>query len=211
MGMSEMLRWFAWVEYLGVVAFAISGALTGIKKHMDVFGVMTLGLTTATAGGVMRDLILGISPPVMFQKPVYAVIAMITAVIVFLPPVRNRVQKTNRAYETMLFLADTLGLGIFVAVGVRTAIAVMPSASLFLLLFVGTITGVGGGVLRDVLAGQTPYIFVKHIYALACVAGALVCTLLWKTSPVVAMTLGSATVVVIRVCSGYFRWNLPHS
>lgn len=211
MAMTQMQQWMTWIEYIGAVAFSVSGALTGLKKHMDIFGVMVLGLTTATAGGVIRDLILGISPPLMFQNPIYAILAMITALVTFLPPVRRLAANGGRVYDTILFAADTLGLAIFAVMGVNTAIAAMPSSGLFLLVFVGCVSAVGGGVLRDVMAGQTPYIFVKHIYALASIVGALICAAFWKVSPAWAMMAGFAAVVLIRCLSSHFRWNLPHS
>lgn len=210
MSMAIMMRYITWIEYLGSVAFAASGALVGIKKRMDVFGVMILGLTTACAGGVLRDLILGVTPPLMFVNPVYAVIAMITALLMFIKPVRKLVHMESPVYDKIMFLADTLGLAIFTVVGVRTAIAVCPSGGLFLQVFIGTVSAVGGGVLRDVMAGQTPYIFTKHVYAVACVVGAAVCGLLWKAEPVLSMAAGFAVVIAIRLLANHFKWNLPH-
>lgn len=209
MSMTEMLRWITWIEYVGSIAFAASGALIGIKKHMDLFGVMVLGLTTATAGGVLRDLILGVSPPMMFKNPIYAIIAMITALIIFLKPVRNLLHTDSKAYDRVMFFADTLGLAIFVVVGVRNARAAMPTAGVFLQVFTGVVSAVGGGVLRDVMAQEMPYIFTKHIYAVACVIGALVCVLLWPLGNVVAMAVGFAVVFAIRCLSSHFKWNLP--
>ena len=198
------------LELIGTVAFSLSGAMTAIKKNMDIFGVMILGLITAVGGGVIRDLILGITPPATFQDPIYATTALITAVIVFLPFIRKLLHRYHRAYDRLLFAMDALGLGIFTVIGVRAAFSLSGDYSLFLMSFVGVITGVGGGVLRDVLAGNTPYIFVKHIYACASLAGALVTTLLWKALPSLwAMAIGLLVVVVIRVLSAHFHWRLP--
>ena len=87
----------------------------------------------------------------------------------------------------------------------------MAEPSVFLLVFVGVITGVGGGVLRDVLAGDTPYIFIKHVYASASLLGALVCSLLWQVlGELPAMLLGAGVVFLIRGLSAHYRWNLPH-
>lgn len=107
---------------------------------------------------------------------------------------------------------DTAGLGLFTVMGIRTAYTCAEEPTLFLLVFLGVLTGVGGGVLRDVMAGDTPYIFVKHVYACASLAGALVCSLLWKfTGELPAMLLGAGAVVVIRILSAHFRWNLPRA
>lgn len=204
--------WFHLLVLFGTVAFSISGALTGIRKHMDIFGVVVLGLTTAVGGGVIRDLVLGITPPVTFQDPLYAIIAIATSIIVFLPPVRRRVLVSNRIYDAVLLMMDSLGLGAFTVTGIQTAYSVLPTCRLFLLVFVGIITGVGGGILRDVLSGDTPYIFSKHIYASASLAGAILCVGLWSVLPHAWATLiGMAVIVLLRLLSAHFRWNLPHA
>ncbi len=198
------------LELLGTLAFAASGAMTGIKKNMDIFGVMILGLVTAVGGGIIRDLVLGSTPPATFQNPVYSTTALITAMIIFLPFVRKLLSRYHKAYDRLMFAMDTVGLGVFTVIGVRAAFAISGDYGLFLMTFVGVITGVGGGVLRDVLAGNTPYIFVKHIYACASLAGALITTLLWRVLPSLwAMALGLILVVLIRILSAHFRWSLP--
>lgn len=198
------------LELIGTVAFSVSGAMTAIKKNMDIFGIMILGLITAVGGGVIRDLILGITPPATFQNPVYAFTALLTAVIVFLPPVQRLFLKYHKAYDRVLFLMDTIGLGIFSVIGVKAAFDLSGDYSIFLMTFVGVITGVGGGVLRDILAGNTPYIFVRHIYACASLAGALICVLLWGViTDISAMAVGALVVVLIRCLSAHFKWSLP--
>lgn len=200
------------LELIGTVAFSISGAMTAMKKNMDVFGVMILGLTTAVGGGIIRDLILGYTPPATFRDPLYAVTALVTAVVVFLPAVWRLFYRYQRIYDLLMLTMDSIGLGIFTVIGVQAAFAQSGACNLFLLTFVGVITGVGGGVLRDVLAGNTPYIFVKHIYACASLAGALVCAWLWPYVPSIwAMCIGAVLVMLIRALSAHFRWSLPRS
>lgn len=107
---------------------------------------------------------------------------------------------------------DSAGLGIFTVMGIRIAYSSTSDPTLFLLVFVGVVTGVGGGVLRDVMAGDTPYIFVKHVYASASLAGALVCVGLWAVwGELPAILGGTAVVILIRFLSAYFHWNLPHA
>jgi uncharacterized membrane protein YeiH len=198
------------LELLGTVAFSVSGAMTAMKKQMDIFGVMILGLVTAVGGGVIRDLTMGVTPPATFKDPIYAATAMVTAAVVFLPWAQRLFRHYQRAYDLLLLTMDTLGLGIFTVIGVRAAIAQGGDYGIFFLTFVGVITGVGGGVLRDVLAGNMPYIFVKHIYACASLAGALLCVLLWEPlGEPWAMAIGAGTVIAIRFLSAYFRWSLP--
>lgn len=196
------------LELIGTVAFAVSGALTGYGKRMDIFGVTLLGLTTAVGGGVIRDVLLGSLPPAVFQNPLYVAVAISVSILMFIALRRRILSHSYRLFERILFLSDTVGLGIFTVVGVKAAF-LSGSENLMLAVFVGAMTGVGGGVLRDVLADDTPYIFVKHIYACAAIAGAVLCALLWQVSDTAAMFSGMVLVWVIRVLAAHFRWSLP--
>jgi uncharacterized membrane protein YeiH len=198
------------LEMIGTVAFAVSGAMVGLKKRMDILGIAILGLTTAVGGGVIRDLILGITPPNTFRNPVYALVAIATALIVCTPWMQKIFAKERMMYEVTMFVMDSLGLGIFTVVGISTAYSVSESQSFFLLIFVGAVTGVGGGLLRDVMVSEPPYIFTKHFYACASLAGAIVCVVLWEYAEEgLAMIAGVAVVVVLRVLAATFRWSLP--
>ena len=173
------------VNILGTVAFAASGAMIGLRKNMDIFGVCILGLTTATGGGVIRDLILGLTPPSAFRDPTCAMVALATSAVFF-------------------------SLGAFTVIGVELACSRAVRPTLFLLVFVGVITGVGGGVVRDLLAQEVPYIFVKHIYACASLVGAILCAGMWPHADSMdAMLVGMAAVVIIRCLAAHYRWNLP--
>lgn len=200
------------LELAGTLAFAVSGAITGLKKNMDLFGVCILGLTTAVGGGVIRDVILGNTPPATFQDPIYAMVALGTSLVLFLPGIRRLLMWDQRLYDLTLLVMDSAGLGIFTVMGIRIVYSSTPDPTLFLLVFVGVVTGVGGGVLRDIMAGDTPYIFVKHVYASASLAGALVCVGLWAVwGELPAILGGTAVVILIRFLSAYFHWNLPHA
>lgn len=197
------------LEIIGTVAFAASGAMTAIKKNMDIFGVIILGLTTSIGGGAIRDIILGITPPTTFKHPLYAFVAIIVSIIVFLPFCVNRIKKSHKKFDVFLLLMDSVGLGVFTVSGIQTAYSVNTDNSAFLLIFVGVITGVGGGVLRDIMAGDTPYIFVKHFYATASFIGAIICVLLWNKNSTLAVTLGAAVIIILRLLAAKFRWKLP--
>lgn len=199
-------------ELIGTVAFGVSGAMTALEKKMDVFGVIILGLTTAVGGGVIRDLVLGVTPPATFTHPLYAFTAIAVAVLVFLPAVRRRLQKHSRRYERLMLLMDSLGLGVFTVAGIQAAHLAQPEGGVYLQAFVGVITGVGGGILRDVLAGNTPYVFIKHFYACASLAGALICIFLWAVAgELIAMSLGAAVTLVLRLLAARYRWKLPRA
>ena len=198
------------LEWIGTVAFAASGALIAMKKRMDLLGIMVLGVVTAIGGGIIRDLILGATPPFAFRDPTCAIIAIVTSLLLFIPQLRRPIMRNQKIFDLVMFFMDSLGLGIFTVMGIWIAKTLSPDRSRFLLVFVGVITGVGGGVIRDVLAGQMPYIFVKHIYACASLVGAILCALLWPYLPQYAvMLLGVAAVLIIRILSAHFHWNLP--
>ena len=198
------------LEIAGTVAFAISGAMTGLRRKMDIFGVIILGLTTAVGGGVIRDCLLGSTPPRVFADPIYALCAAAVSVIVFLPPVRHWLGGHHARYERFLLVMDSLGLGIFTAVGVSVTYEILPDASAFLAVFIGVLTAVGGGVMRDIFADATPYIFVKHVYAVASLAGAILYALFRPViGDVFGMLLTVCFVFTLRILSAVFRWNLP--
>ncbi len=196
-------------ELLGTVAFALSGALIGISKKMDIFGVTTLGLITAVGGGVIRDLILGNTPPETFKNPIYSLVALGVSVIAFIPFFRNALLKNQRVFDIILLIMDSLGLAVFTVVGIETANNVI-GYNWFIMLFVGVVTGVGGGVLRDVLSGNTPYIFVKHFYATASLLGSAATVVLCRFIGMAnAMMIGALIVFCLRLCAARFHWKLP--
>ena len=187
------------LELIGTVAFAVSGAIV-------------LGICTAVGGGIVRDLILGVTPPVTFQNPVYTLTAAAVSVLMFLPHMRARIGRHEPVFDRLLLVMDAVGLGVFTVVGVQCAYQQSEDYTLFLLIFVGLITGVGGGVLRDVFSGERPYIFVRHFYACASIIGALICALCWnRLGANAAMLFGAAAIVVLRLLAAYYHWSLPKS
>lgn len=209
MGYQETITFI--LEMIGTIAFAASGALVGSEQKMDIFGVSVLGVITAVGGGMIRDVTLGIIPPGVFQKPVYAAVAVLTSVLVFfLLYFKREMLKGNVTYDKVMLVMDSVGLGIFTVVGVNTGIRQGFADNTFLLVFVGTITGVGGGLLRDMMAEVPPYIFVKHIYACASIVGAVVCVYMNRfVGNVEAMMVACFVVILIRYLAAHYRWNLP--
>ena len=104
---------------------------------------------------------------------------------------------------------DAIGLGLFTVSGVQTAYIARGELNAFLAIFVGVVTGCGGGVLRVMFAGSPPYIFVKHFYATASILGAVACILLWNIGQMPAMLLGAAVTLALRLLAAYYRWSLP--
>lgn len=201
------------MEMAGTIAFAASGAMVGVERNMDIFGVSVLGVVTAVGGGMIRDIVLGIIPPNVFTNPVYALVATITSCLVFLVFYWKRQLLEGHmrlTYDRVMLVMDSIGLGIFTVVGVNTGIRSGYMDNVFLLVFLGTITGVGGGLLRDMMAGVPPYIFVKHIYACASIVGAIVCVYTYRWFGVVfSLIFGSAAVILMRYLAAHYRWNLP--
>ena len=201
------------MEMAGTVAFAASGAMVGVERNMDIFGVSVLGVVTAVGGGMIRDIVLGIIPPNVFTNPVYALVATITSCVVFLAFYWKRQLlegHMRRTYDRVMLVMDSIGLGIFTVVGVNTGIRSGYMDNVFLLVFLGTITGVGGGLMRDMMAGVPPYIFVKHIYACASIVGAVVCVYMNRfVGNVEAMMVACFVIILIRYLAAHNRWNLP--
>lgn len=201
------------LELIGTVAFASSGAMIAIEKKMDIFGVNVLGATTAVGGGIMRDIILGLTPPGAFSHPVYVLVAALTSTILFViayaKPTAFESRVKTDYYDKLMFWCDTAGLGIFTVVGIQAAVRAVGGENVFFFVFIGTLTGVGGGVLRDIMAGKTPYILVKHIYACAAIAGGIVCVV-GRTAfgEAYGTILGLAATVLLRFLAAHFRWNL---
>ena len=197
-----------YLEIIGAAAFAISGAMVAISKDFDMFGIIFTGITTATGGGVIRDIILNRGTPVMFSDPVYCIVAAACSAMLFFPFVR-KLLKNKYAHDAVFIVADSLGLAIFTAATVLYCINI-GETNKFLIVFVSVITGVGGGVLRDLFARDTPIIFRKYVYASASIVGALVSVFLADViNKELAVAIGFLVIVAIRIVSAKFKINLP--
>ena len=188
------------IELIGTVAFSASGAMVGIECSMDIFGVIVLGVSTAVGGGMVRDVILGKVPSALLH-PVYVIYAVLAAVLVFCIIYFRRKYLQDgfgEVYDKLMLAMDSVGLGIFSAMGVTKGISCGYIDNTFLL------------VLRDTMAGVAPYIFVKHIYACASIAGAWICVIIYRSyGELPAMVVSSLIVMLIRFLAAYYRWNLP--
>jgi uncharacterized membrane protein YeiH len=201
------------MDLIGTVAFAISGSMTAVEQGMDMFGILILALTTATGGGFIRDLTIGSLPPVVFRNPIYMILSFLTAGIVFLvlkfQSLRPHSERVRLVYEKTLLITDSMGLAAFTVDGVCAGLA-QPGTNLFLAVFLGVITGVGGGILRDLFAGKKPYVFVKHVYALASLAGAAAAYILPRyLGSGLSIMLSLGIIILIRYLAAHYRWDLP--
>lgn len=202
------------IEYIGTIAFAISGAIIAIENKMDILGVTILGTTTAVGGGIMRDIIIGKDVPAVFENPSYLIVAVITTILVFVTFMflRKLDITKNKIYKVVLNITDSLGLGVFVIIGATVAMNAGVTNHL-LVLFCSVLTGVGGGVLRDIMAAKIPAIFRKHIYCIVAILGALFFYILLLNTPEsfdIFITISTIILVVAcRFLAFHFELNLP--
>lgn len=200
-------------ELIGVAAFAVSGAMLGIEKRLDIFGVMVFAVITACGGGVVRDILLGVIPPMMFRKSIYVLAAMIFSVAAFYLAslMADFWARHVQSYNNWMNFLDALGLGVFAATSVNTVMNLYPGSGVFMAAFMGTVTAVGGGVIRDTMANQIPLIFRKRVYAIAAIAGSILHYYMMKAGlpETISMFFSIAIIVVIRMLAAHYRWNLP--
>ncbi len=191
------------LDLVGTAAFAASGAWVGVRKRMDLFGVLVLGVVTAVGGGTLRDLLLGDTPPFSLQDERYIYIAISVSLIVF----ANRVR--FKLLEKPLLYFDAVGLGTFVVIGTTKALDFQLGWLGAILM--GVMTGTAGGVFRDVLANQVPLILRREIYASACVAGGALLVILEQSGAgrFVAALLAAGTVILVRLLAIRYDWGLP--
>ena len=189
------------LELVGVAAFAISGTTTAIKKKMDIFGVLFLAMVTAIGGGVIRDVVMNVGVPVFFLHYEYSIVIVVTAALTML--LKGRIK-----WKQAVFFFDAVGLAVFaVYAGIK---AIELDYNLLSFLFVCVISGVGGGILRDLFASEPPVVLHKEIYATAALLGALA---LWFLYPLIGRdfaTYASIVIIIaIRVVSQQLKLSLP--
>lgn len=200
-------------EIIGTIAFAISGAMIAIERGLDLFGVVFLAITTALGGGTIRDVLLGHFPPRMFYSYQYLSISAVCAfaVFVFMYHRKSRMDRRRLLFEKYINIFDAIGLGIFAVIGTQVSIEAGFGENAFLCIFLGMTTGCGGGIIRDLLSHETPYVLKKHIYAIAAIVGSSTFYLAHRMigEDTFAVCLGVGVTIVIRMLATYYKWNLP--
>ncbi len=190
-------------DLLGTFAFAISGAIAGIEKKMDIFGMYVLALATATGGGTLRAVLIGDAPVPIFKNPSYLIVSALAVILVFY----FRDQIIDRRKTLLLY--DAFGLGIFLSIGVT--VSLQAGLNYWASIIMGVITASFGGVIRDVLSAQVPLIFKKELYATVCLTGGVVyILLLYLNLPKELIILSSAAIVfVFRIIAMKYNLKLP--
>lgn len=192
------------LEAIGIVAFAVAGAAAAVRTHLDLFGVVVAATVTAIGGGIIRDILLGLEPPVGLATWWYLVACIATAVLIFsfyprLPEMRLPLQT-----------ADAIGLALFAVTGATKAVE--HGVPFYVAGVIGMLNGVGGGVIREMLMGQVPSIMREELYAIPALAGSLILALghLYHVLPDQAMTLVAMLIIfAMRMAALLFKWNLP--
>ncbi len=207
------------IEIIGIVSFSISGSLVAIDKEMDFFGVILLAILTSFGGGITRDLILGINPPLFFNELLHLVaVCAATSVTVFVLASIFKcwyIKKEELVIRINNYI-DALGLGAFAVSGVKICLTVCPEGGAFLAVCMGLVSAIGGGMIRDVCLGTIPFVFKKRIYALAALGGAIVYYLIYvvifdggTAGDIFGSIFGVVLVFFIRVLATTFKWNMP--
>ncbi len=202
------------LEIIGTVAFAVTGVITAYDSDFDVLGAVVLGLVTAVGGGILRDIILGYLPPSAFRVPVFSIIAIITSLLAFIIAyyTGKKIKEHFEPWAQIINIFDSIGLAAFTVGGINAAHACGFAENSFLSIFVGVLTAVGGGVLRDIMAGVVPGILKKRVYAIAAIIGACVYQGLMELTPIsnkYAVIISISAIFIIRILATLFHWNLP--
>lgn len=191
------------LDLLGTFVFALSGAAAGIKGRLDIFGLMVLAFATGNAGGITRDLLIGAVPPAAIHDWRYLAVCVLAGLATWFWYQRLDV------HRRLILLLDAGGLALFAVTGTQKALAaglnpVMAAA-------MGMLTGIGGGMVRDVLVNETPIVLRADLYAVAALAAGLIVVLAHALGlrPITAMSLGAALCFFLRVMAILRGWHLP--
>ena len=199
------------LELIGAAAFAVSGAMAAIEKRADIFGVLFLAVTTALGGGVIRDVLIGRIPPVMFVSYWYLLISVAAALAVFIDAyLRSEKYKLHLdKLDAVNNIFDAIGLAVFTVSGMNAAMPV--SDNIILVLFVGMCTGVGGGMLRDVMTNTMPKVLRKRVYAVASLLGGGLYYAMYAlgANQLASIGCGMLLIFALRLFATIYKWNLP--
>ena len=191
------------LDFIGTSVFAVTGALAAGRKRMDIFGVVVLGCVTALGGGTLRDVVLGSYPVFWVANLFYLAVAVVSAIATL------ALANVWKHHEKMLMCADAVGLAVFTAIGFQKGFQVTQSPVIAIVM--GVATGVVGGIIRDILAGEIPLILRKEIYASASLCGASIIAVMNYLGMHKSLTVptGIITVLFIRLAAIHWKLSLP--
>jgi uncharacterized membrane protein YeiH len=194
------------LELAGTFVFALSGAAAGVKHRLDLFGVLVLSAATATAGGIVRDVLIGAVPPTALRDWRYLATAVLAGLVVFFASPRSERRQKPR---NLVLVFDAAGLALFAVSGTQTALGYGLHPVMSALL--GMLTGIGGGMLRDVLVADIPVVLHSDLYAVAALAGAIVVVAghVLNAPPAASAVAGAAVCLALRLMALWRGWRLP--
>ncbi len=206
------------LSYIGVIAFAISGAMLAIRSEVDLFGVVFLSVITSFGGGLMRDLILNRHPyPAMLEMRYEVICCIGVSLLVFFLAAyfRDTYLRREHVVENINNILDSIGISAFAVTGTEFSLEIMRANGTkeipIVAIVMGMITCIGGGLIRDVILGKLPWVLKKRIYALASLAGSGVFMLFicLKLPATVCILSGCIVVFVLRMCATFLHWDMP--
>lgn len=191
------------LDFVGTFVFALSGGTRAVEHRLDPFGVIFLAFVAAASGGIVRDVLIGVTPPMAIATWHYCAIASLAGIACYFA------YRPIARLSAPVAVFDAFGLGLFAVVGARKALDAGLSPLMAALL--GMMTAIGGGIARDVLTAQTPMVLRKEVYALAALTGAAVVTFGAYVSIPYGVTapLGAAITTTVRLLAIKRDWNLP--
>jgi uncharacterized membrane protein YeiH len=191
------------LDWIGTLAFALSGGLLGVRKQFDLFGVLFLSFVAAVVGGITRDILIGALPPAAISEIHYFLLAICGGLVTFYwyPGV------ASRQHQILLF--DAVGLGLFAVIGTQKAI--VHNIHPLMAALLGMVSGIGGGMSRDILAGEIPFVLRSDLYALAALAGGAIVSAAYVAGvpSIYSMVLGAAICIFLRIMAIYRGWRAP--
>lgn len=204
------------LELIGTCAFAVSGAVLGITKRFDIFGVIFSAIITSLGGGTVRDVLMGNLPPAMFRNYIYLIFALVTALLTFITAsiLKNTFSENIVVIDRVNNIFDAIGLGVFTIAGMNVAINGGFKDNFFFVVFLGMTTGCGGGILRDVIVGDIPFVLRKRVYAVASIGGGVLYYLLFvvfEQGQIISMVAGILVIFLLRIFASVFKWDLPRA
>ncbi|SDZ12955.1 trimeric intracellular cation channel family protein [Herbiconiux ginsengi] len=196
---------FTAADILATLLFAFEGARLAAEGGLDVFGIVVVGCASSLVGGILRDLLLGDTPPFAFRSPSRILVALLGSLIAFAVVAGNA-----SAPDDLFAVLDALGLALFAITGAEKALD--HGSNGWVVVILGTLTAVGGGVTRDVLLAGVPSVLTSSVYASAAAAGSLAVFLAARArlTPPMAMTIGFVVCASLRILAIVFDWQLPH-
>lgn len=197
-------RLFAAIDIAATGVFGLEGGIAAAQAGLDVLGIAVVGFVVALGGGILRDLLLGDAPPAAFRSPARIVVALLSALLAFAIALQ-----WDAIPAAPIAVLDAVGLALFAVTGAQKAAE--HGASLWVVAALGTLTATGGGVIRDVLLGRTPFVLSESVYGTAALAGALVTGVLLRFTGLrrVALLAGFLVCLLLRLAAYFLHWELP--